>query len=325
MVSAATIMLDLKEGEAGNSNLVVAPKGSGKGTFLEAILAKANPEVVWCLPQKAFESKLVHQDRSVFMNRIHVAEDLLPTLEAASKIQRHQLLALYTQLLQSGRYTRDDLGGLNTITGARIIAFFGVAAEEWHRYAGEFSGSTFLERVVPIYLQLTDEQEHQISLNIAKRRGSATRESTLPRIRLPEGGQGRTMVLPENLQAAVVARAKKLSKYTGLSIARATHYVTNFLLASALWNGRSEPSVWDLLLYKHVEDLHFPPPGKKPMEQVRWAVRMATDAMTIQQLVVCTHLSDKQVRHSLNGLAEEGEVEVVRVGEHGEQLWGLPP
>lgn len=319
IVNSCTVRLDLPLDVSTNSNLLCFPKGTGKETFLNKIIAASNPNVIITMSDKQFESKLIRLPDDIFKNKVWTVEDLIVTLTGLSQKQRMQLLGFYTAMLANKRYERSDATFSRKIEDVNISCIFGIASDMMSKYKGEFFTSTFLERVIPIYGHFSEEEVNKIAEETTKRNATSSSESTLPKIELPLNGEKVKIDIPPEIEAEIINLAKRLHTFTNLSIARAVNYVSNFVKANALINNR-ETCQADIELYKYVEDLHFPMQEGTPNSRVYWHIANSQEPQSIIDIHNATGLREKVVRRLLHELTEEEAVKY-DTGERGRKIF----
>jgi len=324
IVNMHTIFLKLPKGTYPNSNLLVAGAGHGKGALMTGILWPSNPDILIKLGDKSFESKLVKRPSPDFKDKVWVGEDLIVILEGMSQKQRAQWSGFFVQLLATGQYDRDDDTHTAPITDAFMSCMFGIASERWKDFKGPFLGMTLLERIIPIYLAPDPQVDiDMMCATIDRRHGGEFARPPRLALRRPLNNEKIKIAVPESVHYEIVDIAGRLLKYTGLSAARATNYVLNFLSANAYLNGRTEITVADLYLWQHVEDLHYPENGSN-VNKVRAFLRKATEEVSADDIVAgIPELGIKAVRNALDELVDTREIEV-RTAAHNKRYYRYP-
>jgi hypothetical protein len=246
LVNIHTIKLGLPKEIPTNSNMLVWGKGEGKGTFLINILQESNPEVIIKRDDKHFESQLVELPKDEFIDKVWVVEDVITTFEGMSRKQRMQLIDFYTIILSNKRYSR---GGFPIIKDVNISCQFGLAKQEWYRFRGDLFTSTFEERVLPTYDQMSLEEIEYVLKD--------KKQTSLPSIKLDKLYEEKKEIeIPSLYDFELVKLALILSKDIGLSTFRVLHYIKNFIKANALINERPVCK-GDIELFQFILSLHY--------------------------------------------------------------------
>jgi hypothetical protein len=321
-VTMHTIFLDLPKGVLPNSNLIVVGKGHGKGAFLEGIVRPSNPNHTIMVGDKSYESKLVRRPSSDFKDKLWLAEDLIVILEGMNRKQRAQWQGFFIKLLSTGTYDRDDEKHTAPIVGAWMSCIFGIAKERWYDFKGEFLGTTFLERLIPVYGHKDESVDASIRrATLSRREGQVS--VPLPTVSLIPPSSGKVHVnVPKNISEKVYDISRRFEHRTGLSPARATNYILNFVQANAYINGRTEVTEDDIQLWEYVEDIHYPDAGSgKPLMIIRNHIR-DINTTNVKTASNATGLSMDIVRNCLNELVANGEIDV-HTGPHGLKTYSI--
>ena len=235
-----------------NSTICISPKGGGKSTLLVKILAKSNPKFFTVLDKNIFESLLLEKPKEYFNNKTLVHDDLISVFGGKNRKQREQLTSFFTQILSDGTYSRDGKG----FTGITCIAHFGIAQESFQHHRKDLLDSTFLDRSATYSVKLTVSEKREV---LEYRDKMVDDDIQLPTIKLPLTKKKKEvkLSLDKDEKTKVNDLAMELDMYNILSSNRAKNYISIFLMANALLNGRDKISRQDLQLYEIIHRYHL--------------------------------------------------------------------
>lgn len=263
LVNSHSIRLKLPKSTPTNSNILVFPKGSGKSVFLSDIISKHNDGMVINRSDIHHEYMLMNRADEEFDHKIWICDDLVVTLAGLEAgRQRNQLTGFYTAILSKGEYERDGVqnqfSGMRKIEDAVICCQYGLASEYFRTERKQLFNNTLLDRMIPIYAHLSDDDARAI-IRATIKRSSSIDIVDPPNLKLTElDGEPIHIKIDSSIDGLIEDAAITLYHATGLAPGRAASYINNFVSSNALLNDRKIADIDDMEVWEFIQDMHLP-------------------------------------------------------------------